>query len=105
MSKINWSPKAGNRIVVETQDFVLTYVDELVLDLPFKGLNGFQMRYKPTQHLQAEGLDIVAAVAQTFREQRVLDRVKEKPSLLTEDEATRQMSEFLEASEASGPSN
>lgn len=107
MTKINWKASTNDEVVVTTKDFYIVFKEELTFEspnLPFRGKAGYQLRYRPTGHVQAEGVDIVAAVAQVFREQRVLDKVKEKPELLTADPAESQLAEFLSDVDVSGQS-
>jgi hypothetical protein len=98
MKTINWQAATNFEIVVATKDFQLRFVDSMTFDsphMPFRGKAGYQLVYRPTGHVQAEGVDIVAAVAQAFREQRILDRVKENPSLVTEDPHQGQLESFF----------
>lgn len=104
-TKINWAAKRDLEPVVVLADFKLRYVLALQFDspnLPFSGKAGYQLVYMPTGHVQAEGVDVVAAVAQTFREQRILDRVKAKPSLVTDDPAEGNLAAFLQDVDVEG---
>lgn len=104
-TNIDWAAKEDRATVVTTTDFIVRFVAEMSFDsphLPFKGKPGYQLVYRPTGHVQAEGVDIVAAVAQIYREQRILDRIKEKPSLLTDDPANANLTAFLEDVDVKG---
>jgi len=97
-SKVNWKAATDHEVVVATKDFQIRFVDALTFDsvtLPFRGKPGYQLVYRPTGHVQAEGVDVVAAVAQAYREQRVLDRVREKPELLERDPNEGRLADFL----------
>lgn len=103
-TKINWDAQAGD-FVVRLKDFDLVFTSGLEFsspNMPFRGMPGYQLIYKPTGHIMAEGVDPVAAVAQTFREQRILDRVKANPKLLTEDPAQGQLADFLQNVDVEG---
>jgi hypothetical protein len=104
-SKVNWKAKNDLEVVVTTDDFQVRFADALSFDspnMPFRNKPGYQLVYRPTGHVQAEGVDVVAAVAQIYREQRVLDRVKAKPELLEKDPHEGRMSEFLEDMDTEG---
>lgn len=99
MTTINWKASQHLETVVAVTDFTLRYSDSLTFDspyLPFRGKSGYQLVYRPTGHVQAEGVDIVAAVAQVFREQRALDKVKANPKLVTEDPSEGNLAAFLQ---------
>lgn len=104
-TKINWGASKDLEPVVVTKDFKLRFVLALTFDsphMPFRGRAGYQLVYLPTGHVQAEGVDVVAAVAQTFREQHTLDKVKAKPSLVTEDPADGNLAAFLQDVDVEG---
>lgn len=104
-SKINWDARLNAEVVVSLVDFQLIFVKELTFNspnMPFRGKPGYQLVYRPTGHVQAEGVDIVAAVAQTYREQRVLDKVKQQPELLTQDPAEANLAGFFSDTDPSG---
>lgn len=94
MSKIVWEP-AKWQVVVSTKDYVVQFVGELQFDTPIKGQPGFALIYGPTGHRQAEGADIVAAVAQCYAAQRLLDSVKKNPSLITQDPGEQSLEGFF----------
>jgi hypothetical protein len=92
---INWAPTNEWDIVVETADYIVYWTGELIFDTPIKGVKGYALVYKPSRTRQAEGVDIVAAVAQCYAAQRVLDRVKAQPSLLTDDPEAQVLGAFF----------
>lgn len=107
-SKVNWKANEPGEEVLKTHDFILRFTPRLEFDsvtLPFRGKPGYQLVYRPTGHVMAEGVDPVAAVGQTYREQRILDRVKANPALLEQDPAEQQMSAFLSDTEIGGAAN
>ncbi len=106
-SKVNWAASGQNEPVLELQDFLLRYVKELGFNspnMPFRGKPGYQLVYRPTGHVMAEGVDPVASVGQTYREQRILDRVKAEPKLLSEDPQQQQLASFLADADVEGRS-
>lgn len=92
---VNWAPTNEWDIIVETADYAAHFTGELIFDTPIKGQQGFALIYKPSRVRQAEGVDIVAAVAQCYAAQRVLDRVKAQPSLLSEDPEAQVLGAFF----------
>ncbi len=104
-SKVNWAARVNHETVLELQDFLLRFVLELEFNspnMPFRGKRGYQLVYRPTGHVMAEGVDPVASVAQTYREQRILDRVKSDTKLLSEDPQAQQLASFLADAETEG---
>jgi hypothetical protein len=92
---VNWYPAVAD-VVIETEDFVVHRVSVLGFDTPIKGQGGYALTYKGTGMRQSEGVDIVAAVAQCYREQHILTRVKANPDLLSRDPHEQALEGFFE---------
>lgn len=94
MSKVNWAPQLGDDVIA-TADYRVYCAASLGFDTPIKGQRGYQLIYRPTDFVQAEGVDIVVAVAGCYAAQRVLDKVKAKPELLSQDPETAVLGGFF----------
>lgn len=93
-SKISWSAATVGQVVAMTEDYQVV-VSELVFDTPLKGVKGYALFYRPNMIRQAEGVDIVTAIGQMYRDQRILDKVKSNPKLLTDDPEVQTLQSFF----------